>query len=144
MSKVKIRYRRLPHTADAKIRAYGDDLAELFENSLTAVIQLWIGHQKGHSREKRTETFTANNQERLLYEFLEHFIIVFDSERIIPVEINQLTINTDNEWLRLQTEIGYAPIQNYRIETEIKAMTYGMMRFGALSQRIFAQFLLDL
>ncbi len=134
----------MSHIADAKIRSYGDTMEELFANALAAVIRLWIGRQRPKSTETRQEIFTAPSKERLLFEFLEYLIGLSDSEGIIPVELEWIEIEDSEHSLRLEAMIGYAPMRNYRIETGIKAMTYGMMRFGKRAGRYYAQFLLDL
>ena len=79
----KVKFDFIPHTADLKFLAYGKTKKELFENSalaLTSVISRGIGIK---SEKKKSIKVKGNDDEALLYNFLEEILFFLDSENFI-------------------------------------------------------------
>lgn len=117
-------YKFLPHTADAKFRAYGKTLEEAFINSAYALIDVITDHKKIKQTAEKTIKVSSENKESLLYDFLEQFLILLDSESFLLNKIKELKIK--NNTLTAKA-IGDTNPQNYEISTHIKAVTYQEM-----------------
>ena len=71
-------YKFLPHTADVRIEAYGKSLEEAFTNSAYATTDVVTDHSKVAAVVEKEFTAKGENQESLLYDFLEQFLILID------------------------------------------------------------------
>ena len=119
----------LEHTADIKFRAYGSDLNEIFENSAYALKEVMVG---GKVKGKNKKKFLIINPvslridlKRLLYSFLEKFLILIDTEGQILAEIKKIKIDEKNG--RLEAVFLTDNIKNYNTMTDVKAVTYNDM-----------------
>jgi len=134
-------YEFLPHTADTRIRATGKTLAEAFTNAAYATTDTITDHTKIKSTVKKTINLESENQESLLYDFLEHFLFLLDSESFLLAEVKEITI-TDN---KLTAKIiGDTHPENYEIVTHVKAITYQEMSIIKEKDYFIIQFILDI
>lgn len=117
-------YRFLPHTADAKFRAYGRTLEEAFINSAYAITDVITDHTKIKQTTEKTIKVESENQESLLYDFLEQFLILLDSESFLLHEVKELKIEENKLTAKVA---GDTHPENYEIDTHIKAVTYQEM-----------------
>lgn len=121
-------YKFLPHTADAKFQAFGKTLDEAFENSAYAMTDIITDHKKIKLKIKKKIKVESEDQKALLYDFLEQFLILLDSEDFLLGEISELKIKKKKDSLILTSLIiGDNHHENYEIETSIKAVTYQEM-----------------
>ena len=134
-------YKFLPHTADVKFQAKGKTLAEAFKNCAYALTETITDYKKIKPTTEKTIEIESENQESLLYDFLEQFLILLDSENFILNKIKSLTIK-DN---KLQATItGDTHPENYEIETHIKAVTYQQMFIKKENNQYIIQVILDI
>ena len=77
----------------------------------------------------------------MLYNFLEEFLILFDSERFILSEIKNIEISQKD--LKLKAEIVGDDAKNYQINEHIKAITYNEMFVKKQKGRWFSQVVVD-
>ncbi|OIO41810.1 protein archease [Candidatus Pacearchaeota archaeon CG_4_9_14_3_um_filter_31_7] len=133
----------LEHTADIKFRAYGSDLNEIFENSAYALKEVMVG---GKVKGKNKKKFLIINPvslridlKRLLYSFLEKFLILIDTEGQILAEIKKIKIDEKNG--RLEAVFLTDNIKNYNTMTDVKAVTYNDMIVS--KEKKFAQVVVD-
>ncbi len=77
----------LEHTGDVKFRAYGSDIAELFENCALAVSSIFS--RNGEISDSKTKEFVVyeKNYESLLYQFIEQLIYLFDAEGFVVCRV---------------------------------------------------------
>ncbi|MBU0460674.1 MAG: archease [Nanoarchaeota archaeon] len=134
-------YEFLPHTADTKIRAYGKTLAEAFINAALATTDTITDHKKIKPTTKKTINVESENKEALLYDFLEQFLILLDSESFLLSEVKELKI-TNNKLTA--TIVGDTHPENYEIKTHVKAITYQEMIIEEKKDQIMIQFILDI
>lgn len=138
---IKKQYEYLEHTADIKIRAYGSSLEEAFKNSAYALTDVVTDHKKVKKKIKKQINVESENQEALLYDFLEQFIILLDSEGFLLAEIKDLKINN----LKLTAKIiGDNKPQNYETKTYVKAITYQEMFIKKEKDKYTIQFIPDI
>ena len=120
----------LPHTADIKIRAYGNTKEELFKNALIGMFQS-VHPIAPHCHreddrlickelpEKHTIDISAPDQESLLIDFLSNALYLSDvyNQAYLDVTINELTSN------HLNATVHGVAITWFEI-VELKAVTY--------------------
>jgi len=116
------RYEQFPHTADIGVRAYGDDLKELFQNAAFAMFDI-IADLEGLKRdvEEKIE-LEADNPEELLVAWLDELLYMFYTKKIIlsEFEIEEITDRS----LKAKAFGRTIGSNRNRLKTEIKAATY--------------------
>ena len=117
-------YEFLPHTADVRIVARGKDLNEAFTNSAYAVTDVVTDHTKIEKKIEKKIMVKSEDKKSLLYDFLEEFIVLIDSEGFLLAEVKELKI-IDNKLTA--TVIGDTYSDKYETKTHVKAMTYQEM-----------------
>ena len=134
-------YEFLPHTADTKIRAYGKTLEEAFRNSALATTDTITDHTKIKQTVEKKISVSSENEEALLYDFLEELFVLLDSENFLLSDVKDLKI--DN--LKLTAIfIGDTHPENYEIRTHVKAITYQEMFIKEENNNFVIQFVLDI
>ena len=81
-----MKYQFIEHTADVEFEAHGKSLEEVFSNCVDAFVKS-ISNEKILKKEIKTFEVEGNDLENLLYNFLEEFLILFDSENFILSKI---------------------------------------------------------
>jgi len=123
-----MKYKFLPHTADAKFQSFGKTLEEAFKNAAYAMTDVITDHKKVKPKIKKTIRIKSENQEALLYDFLERFLILLDTKRFLLRRINKLKIEKKDKSLILTALIhGDNNLKIYPTKTTIKAVTYQEM-----------------
>jgi SHS2 domain-containing protein len=133
-----MKYKFLEHTADIKFKAYGKNLAELYENCVYAMCSV-MHSGKVVSKVKKKIKVQGNDFENLLYVFLEEFLFLIDSEGIFLSKIERLKVDTKNFVVEADVYFGNAP----RLETDVKAITYNDMFVKKEKGKWVAQVVLD-
>ncbi|MBT3456292.1 archease [bacterium] len=120
----------IEHTADIKVKIYGDTLKQLFQNGLVALFQTVLPKAKGcfirEGREfcssfpiARKISVTSGTKETLLIDFLSEVLCLMDTYDEAYGEIN-IQILSDTE---LVGTLHGIPVASYRGE-DVKAATY--------------------
>lgn len=111
------KYQILEHPADLKIKAYGKDLSELFDNILKAIFE--ATSPKLLNKKIKTEIkVKSENLENLLVDFLSELIYQMDLNNSIYLKSNFKKL-TEKE---LVGEFFGQKVKNF--QTEIKAVTW--------------------
>jgi SHS2 domain-containing protein len=118
-------YKFLEHTADIKFVAEGNSLEEAFIESSKALKEAICRDIKILEQETKEIEIKGNNLENLLYNFLEEFIVLLDSEDFLISEIKEIKIDAKN--FTLKAEISGDKIDNYKFTNDVKAITYNEM-----------------
>ena len=134
------KHKFLEHTADIKFQAFGNSLEEVFSNSATALSKT-ISNQRINSTKVRKIKIKGSDLQNLLYTFLEEFLFLFDSEGFILSEV--LNIKIDSGKLLLDAEISGDSAGNYKINSDVKAITYNEMFIRKEKNKWVAQVVLD-
>ena len=119
-----MKYKFLEHTADVKFQAFGETIEEAFENSAIAMFEVL---HKGKVKNKKKVKISVNGRdfESLLYNFLEEFLVLFDSKRFFLSKIEKIKINKKK--FKLEAEVSGDDSKNYEMNSYIKAVTYNEM-----------------
>ena len=135
------KFKFLEHTADVKFQAFGTTLEKAFENSALAMFNvLYKGKVK--SKKKFKIIVKGKDFESLLYNFLEEFLVLFDSENFFLSKIDKIKINKKN--FKLRAEISGDDTKNYSMSTYVKAVTYNEMFVRKQKDKWVAQVVIDI
>jgi len=135
------KYEYLPHTADVKFRAYGMDLEEAFSNAALALTEVITDYNKIEANVTKTIEVESEDEKALLYDFLEQFLVLLDTDGFLLNSVKSLKI----EKLKLKAEVvGDVEVEKYHTETHIKAVTYQEMEIKKEKDKVMLQVVLDL
>lgn len=134
-------YEFLPHTADVRIKAYGKTLEEAFANCAYAATDVVTDHSKIEDVVEKFITVEAENLEALLYDFIEQFLVLIDSEGFLLHEIKEVEIDDNSLTAHL---IGDVNPEKYEINTHVKAMTYQEMKIEKTDEGFVIGFIVDI
>lgn len=134
------KFKFLEHTADIKFQAYSRNLEGVFENSALALKEILVGDKKIEKKIKKNISVKGKDYESLLYNFLEEFLILFDSEGFVLSEIKNINIQKD---LKLKAEVIGDNAENYQINEHIKAVTYNDMFVKKENSKWVSQVVVD-
>ena len=101
---MKKNFEFLPHTADVKIRAFGKSLEDAFKNSALALKET-MTEIKIKPRIQKPIVIQSENEQALLYDFLEQFLYLFDAKDFIISRINKVEITKLKNKLVLKAEL---------------------------------------
>ncbi|MBD3310324.1 hypothetical protein GF351_03840 [Candidatus Woesearchaeota archaeon] len=141
------KYEYLPHTADVKFRAYGKDLEEAFANAALALTRVITEPEKVEPRIEKNIKIESEDEKALLYDFLEEFVVLLDSEGFLLNKVKEIRIEKDDQKGRFRLHAvlsGDDKTENYETETHIKAMTYQEMEIEKKDSNVMLQVVLDL
>jgi len=134
------KYRFLDHTADVKFQAFGATLEEVFTNAALAMASLMC-KEKVSTRSSVRVDVEGRDLESLLYNFLEEFLVLFDSRNFLLARVEAVEI--DNRELKLEAEAVGDRAGDYEIYMGIKAVTYSDMFVRQENNAWVAQVVLD-
>ncbi len=135
-----VKYKFLLHTADMKFQAYGKSREEAFKNSALALREI-ITHDKINSATKKIIKAHGKDNESLLYNFLEEFLFIIDSDNFIISRIDK--INIDLEKFELTAIIYGDNIKKYKAITDVKAITYNSIFVRKIGEGWVCQVVVD-
>ena len=115
------KFKFFEHTADVKFRAYGKTLDKAFEN---AALAMFHAMYKGKIAKKTKIKIKVkgNDKESMLYNFLEELLFLLDTKSFFLSSV-KIKI-TDN---KLESELFGDNSKNYKVMTDVKAVTYNEM-----------------
>ena len=133
------KFKFLEHTADVKFQAFGSSLEKAFSNSALALAEVMTKKTRIKPKIKKKIKVSGKDTESLLYNFLEEFLFLFDSEGFILSKINKIKIK-DNE---LEADVIGDNVKNYKISQDVKAITYNSMFVKKEKGKFIIQVVLD-
>jgi SHS2 domain-containing protein len=134
-----MRFKFLEHTADVKFQAYGKSLEEAFSNSALALAEVMTKKTKIKQVIKKKIKVSGKDTGSLLYNFLEEFLFLFDSEGFLLSKIKKIKIK-DN---KLEADVAGDNVKNYKISQDVKAITYNNMFVKKEKGKFIVQVVLD-
>jgi len=151
------KYIFLPHTADVKFQAFGGSIEEAFTNAALATAHVIFDPSKVETKVRKEINVESEDKQALLYDFLEQFIILLDSEGFLLHEVKELSIEegeisqrgaevakTSSKLKLKAVVVGDNDIDKYEPETHVKAVTYQEMFIKKEKDRFIIQVVLDL
>lgn len=135
------KYKFLEHTADAKFQAFGKDLEEAFANAALALTDVVVEQKQVEATEEKVIEIESESKEALLYDFLEKFLYLIDTEHFVLAEVKSIEIK-DNKLKAVV--LGDKGVEKYSFKTHVKAMTYNDMLIDEKPGNVTLQVVLDL
>lgn len=121
-----MKYQFIPHTADVKIKAHGKKIEEAFENSAIGFTK-FISKSRIKKNIEKNILITGIDLKNLLYNFIEEFIVLFDSEYFLISKIEKIKIRKSENGFELESKIWGDKNSDYEIASSVKAITYDEM-----------------
>jgi SHS2 domain-containing protein len=119
-------YEFLEHISDVKFRVLENKIDQAFATSVKVLTNIIKGKNKINSKKTKEINVKGINLENLLYNFLEEFLFLFDSENFVLSKIKKINVDIKN--LKVNAIILGDTAQNYKISNEVKAITYNNMK----------------
>lgn len=119
-------YEILDHTADAKFRATGDSLEVAFSEAVKAFAEI-VGTDPEAGDTRHKIKVKSENQEALLFDFLDELIFLQDSKSIAICHADNLEIEERGDDYILTATIWTDIITGDMNLLDIKAPTYNEM-----------------
>lgn len=140
-----MKYIYLPHTADAKFRAFGASLDEAFMNAAYAMTDVITDHTKVKSKVKKKISIKSEDEKALLYDFLEKLLILLDAKRFLLSKVKEIKIEQSKKGFLLNALIlGDTKPEKYETKTTIKAVTYQEMEIKKEKGKVTVQVVVDI
>lgn len=135
-----MKFKFLEHTADVKFQAFGKSLNEAFENAAAALKETICGKIKIKEKIKKKIKVKGKDKESLLYNFLEEFLFLLDSEGFL---LSKVKVKINEEKLGLEAEVYGDKASGYKFTNEVKAVTYNQMYVKKSRNKYIVQVVLD-
>jgi len=136
----------LEHTADEFLMAYGTTLEEAFESAALAMFEVMIDTSTIEPKEEVTLEVNAEDEESLLYSWLEKLLITFEIDGKIFSKFNVQRIEKMGNSLILNALVWgelYNPTR-HTTRRGIKAITYHRMQILKEEKKTTVKFVLDI
>lgn len=131
----------LEHTADLKVGVRGNGLDDLFKNAGLAIFQICAEKQSIRDKNKHKISIkqSAQNIEELFINWLNELLSLSAAKGVIfeDIKIGKLSEN------ELEAEVLASNIENYKVNTEIKAATYHELKISKVGSGWQAEVIFD-
>ncbi len=146
MQSIPERYEYLEHTADARFRAYGNNLEETFENAAVAMFNIMLDLKDIKCKKEYPVEVVANDPEELLVEWLLELLFLFEVEYIAFSGFNIKRISIEEEQCSLSAQAcgELLDLKRHTVRTEIKAVTYNDLLLEISPTECIAEVTVDL
>lgn len=122
------------HTADIGVRADGRNLSEAFNNAAYGLFSIMTDLRKVRKVESRDIELRGNNIEDLLFEWLNHLIYLFDTQRMLFKLCDVLEFDAN----RIKAVCYGEKVDpaRHHIKIEVKAATYHMLEIDQQKNQV--------
>lgn len=126
-------YEFLEHTADVKFRAEGATIEEMFSSAADALNETIRGDIKILEQDEKSFEVKGKDDEALLYNFLEEFLFLLDSEDFLVAKIKSISVSDG----KLECVVVGDKADNYKFTNDVKAVTYSEMKVKEIEKGDF-------
>lgn len=120
-----MRYEVLEHTADVMVKCRGKTLEECFENAAYALSDQTVDATKVEAKDMFSVDVKGGDDEERLYAFLSEILFLQDAEYYA---FSEFRVTIDGERVTAQIYGEPLDVKKHRAKTEVKAITYHMMK----------------
>lgn len=120
-----MRYERLEHTADVMVRCTGATLEECFCNAAYALSDQMVDASTVDEKLSFDIDVSGDDDEDRLFSYLSEVLFIIDSE---SVALGRFTVRFAGDRVIGKAYGEPLDLKKHRPKTEIKAVTYHMMR----------------
>jgi len=132
-------YEFLEHTADVKFRAEGSTIEEMYSSATDALNETIRGEIKILEQGEKSFIVEGKDMEGLLYNFLEEFLVLLDSEDFLVSKIKSLVVKKD----KISCVVVGDKTDNYKFTNDVKAVTYSDMVVKEENGKFICEVVLD-
>ncbi len=136
-------YKYLEHTADVKFQAYGKSMEEAFGNAALALFNVMIDTKKIKNKTRKTIKVKGNDLKSLLYNFLEEFLFLLDTQGFMLGKISDIKIIKKKNTYQLSALASGDEAGSYETKGDVKAVTYNEMEIKKEKNKTTLQVVLD-
>ena len=139
-------YEYLPHTADAKFRAYGITIEKAFENAARAMFNVMIDTQPISNKISESIEITSADLDGLLVDWLSELLYLFEVDAVVFADFSISSLHIGKDECSLSATAYGEPIDlaRHRFDTEIKAVTYNGLTIEESSEGWEVQVVVDI
>ena len=128
MPKKKEDFKFFAHPADAKFRAYGNNLEEAFQNAAYALVSLMWNREEVSPKIQHRVTSEGRDLKQLLVGFLEEVLYLLDSRSFLLNTVVDLSIENDGDrYVSRALFLGDRFDEGQETFGDVKAITYHEM-----------------
>ncbi|MCX8181538.1 MAG: archease [Candidatus Methanomethyliaceae archaeon] len=141
-------YSYLDHTSDVYVHIVSDSLEGLFEEAAKATFEVMLDTTMVKERDLLEVEIKAKDIEQLLYMWVDHLLLVFDSKSfaVARAKVEEIKkAEKENSYFLYAKIYGeeYDP-KKHGHKVGVKAMTYSLMRIFQVKGKWEAYFVLDI
>lgn len=135
------RFEIFEHTADVGVIGKGQTMAEAFENAAYGMFSIMTELDRYRSTKQQSITVIGTDDVTLLERFLSSLLLIFDADRLLPVQFEITEISMG----RLTCWVSTRPIGDdiEWLGPEIKAVTFHQMAVESKGSEWTAKALFD-
>ena len=139
-------YRFLEHTTDALVEAWGPTLERAFASAAKGLFETMINTKKVDLKTDEQVSSSGHDELELLYNWLEELLLRFEIRTMVysQFEIEPISRFYDTLKLRAIARGERYDGAKHEAKTEIKAVTYHLMKVERDPDQVRVRFLLDL
>jgi len=140
------RFEFLEHTADVYVAAYGDSLAEAFENAALALFETMTYTERVREVEEDDLEVEAEDEGALLYSWLEALLLRFEVEGKLYSRFKVDSVEKTPRGYVLKARMWGEPFDRERhgSKTDVKAVTYHRMEILRSNAKVTVKYILDI
>lgn len=141
-----MKYKFIEHTADIGIETEAKTLEEVFSNAALGLENVITDTSKVGDKIKRDIEVESEDLQSLLYDFLEKFLILFDSEGLLFSKIDVKSIKGKEGEYKLKAVLygeKYKPDKHIS-KTHVKAITYYGMKVEKRKDKFYVKVIFDI
>lgn len=133
-------FRLLPHTADLRVEALGEDLPEALAAAAEALFSLLVDRRTVREAQTRTVRAGPGDPEELLFRLLREALLLFFGDRFLACRAH-VTMDPNGATLSLSGE-PFDP-SRHRVHREVKAVTAHGLSVRVSEEGVAARFVVD-
>jgi SHS2 domain-containing protein len=138
-------FRFLEHISDVYVEASGSSLEEAFVQGAYAIFETMTDIKALEARESREIKIEAEDLQALLFEWIDQFLYLFDTERLMfskfKIKIEKIASGYRLEGMCWGEKFDS---EKHPARTEIKAPTYSLMEIIQKPSKITLRFVMDI
>ena len=126
-----MKYKYLKHTSEAKFKAFGKNVDEVFKNSALAMMNILGNTSMVKSKKSKKIKIKSKNLTALLYDFLSELLFLLEVKGLFLHDVKKIKISGDFE---LNCVVVGDSYKNYDLSGDIKAVTYNDMKIKKVAK----------
>ena len=146
MSSKNSGYKFLEHTTDALVEAWGPTLEGAFVSAARALFETMINVESIEPKTLESVSTSGHDELELLYNWLEELLLRFEIRTMVYSEFDIDPISPSSNSLRLHATAKGEKYdrRKHSAKTEVKGVTYHLMKVERSPGQVQVRFLLDL